>query len=812
MSNSNPQPIGKVSIVPRDVWSSSQQYYRLDLVTYEGGSYLAKSDNKNITPTNTNTWLKIAEKGNKGDTGDPAATADVEAWLEDNVTPISSVLTLPNWSNAETYAVNNVVLYTTNNKVYRCHTAVETAGTLPTNTDYWSEVVVASIIDNSLSITGEAADAKATGDEISELKSTLTASTKNAEIVFTPGGYIKTNVDTGIDVTSVTENANYRYAVVECSPGEEFTINVKGAATGRAWAFVKQNGDLIQNSTASITITDKILTAPVDAKWLVLNDNNTEKTSYYGRLFKTEYNALLRNQRLLDISWEMGGLNSGTGNENDLATNRIRTNYIKVSSGDDIYINFNPYVDKLYIFGFTDCEVHDYIGTIVELSESGIYTVPSGITYLRFSTGTIASGTITPNYAKNVYIAYMDDVATGVLMANIKTKSVPLTFTSGYYMTVDGAYQTTGDWCYSGHIPCKNGEYLIVKNGYAVDFRLLFFYDSSDNVIGLYDAVPKNAYIAKAVIKVPQGASYCIVNAKDSTSSTVTVNIIQSKIELNNDCAIKAIHASANVTGHKLNCLFDKIKAVGPLFTIVDDDGRNLAQITNFHSVCMANNVVGCNALATKFIDDMSSGDKETFLATLRQYEQDGFENVMHCYNHDYWESSIKSTMTNAELFAAVTNDIAIGIRDMESYGFHNWRQWIVPQGKTELPNVERVARNLNITAAYDVANNNYNRFAPRGNTFHRFNIPRMELYPNDTVNPGHTLQSIKDMADICAEEKGWLIVCTHFYQAGWGTDDPTYNRVSEMIQYIMNLGFVNVTLSGGMSYWEDIYRMYGLY
>jgi len=98
------------------------------------------------------------------------------------VAPISSILSIPNYSNSETYAVNDVVLYTSNNKIYRCHTAT-TAGIVPTNTNYWSEVTVASIIDKSLSFEGAAADAKATGD----LKSAIEQENLAAGLTWTLG-------------------------------------------------------------------------------------------------------------------------------------------------------------------------------------------------------------------------------------------------------------------------------------------------------------------------------------------------------------------------------------------------------------------------------------------------------------------------------------------------------------------------------------------------------------------------------------------------------------------------------------------------
>ena len=62
--------LGRVSIVPKGEWNSGNTYIRLDLVNYNGSSYIAKQDVPvNINLNNSNYWLLIAAKGEKGDTG-----------------------------------------------------------------------------------------------------------------------------------------------------------------------------------------------------------------------------------------------------------------------------------------------------------------------------------------------------------------------------------------------------------------------------------------------------------------------------------------------------------------------------------------------------------------------------------------------------------------------------------------------------------------------------------------------------------------------------------------------------------------------
>ena len=63
--------LGKVCVTPKGAWSNSTAYDPLDIVTSGGSSYLAKAEVPAGTAlTNTSYWIKIAAKGDKGDTGE----------------------------------------------------------------------------------------------------------------------------------------------------------------------------------------------------------------------------------------------------------------------------------------------------------------------------------------------------------------------------------------------------------------------------------------------------------------------------------------------------------------------------------------------------------------------------------------------------------------------------------------------------------------------------------------------------------------------------------------------------------------------
>jgi len=663
------------------------------------------------------------------------------------------------------------------------------------------------VTDTTLTLPGVPADSKTVGDQLSGVKEDLTDITGNSGINMVEGGYIVCNITSGIDINASVANAGYRHAAVPCSNGDKFIVNAKGASAGRAYAFVDASGNLIENASQNVTVVNKLLVAPQNAAYLIINDNNTGAVSYVGELVKSKVNSLITNGNFLNYIWERGSINSTTGRETTSIVDKVRTSYISVTGGEKIFVDYDPDESICYIFEFSD----SYYGGFVRantLTGSTLYTVPSGINYVRIILGAKNGSEVQLDYARNVKITEQI-ISANLIYAN--GANMPITFTTGNYMASDGAHAASG-WCYTSNIPCKYGQILKVQNSYSADYRPVFFFDVNNKCVGFYDTGLNNGLIEEFSVTVPEGATHAVVNSRSEGRENLAVSIADTNVPLADDIAMKSWQNISIKTGHKLIDMFSKIKAAGPLFTIVDDDGRNLTQITNFHRVVSAAGIVGCNALATKFIENMNETDRAIFIDTLKAYEADGFQNVLHCYDHDLWESSINSTMTRAEQFAAITSDISKGIRDMESTGFINWKHWIVPQGKTDLECTETCARNLGFNAAYDVANRSFNHFANRDNLYRRYSIPRMELYPEDEGHSGLTLQLIKNEADICTETGGWLIVCTHFYQPGWTNNDPTFSRVTEMINYIMGLGFKNVTLSGGMSYFEDIYRMYGLF
>lgn len=92
------QDLGKVAYLSKGAYSSSTQYEKNDVVTYEGSSYVSLQSTQGNAPTNTTYWQLIAEKGTKGDTG---ATGQTGA----TGNGISSVAKTGTSSNVDTYTI-----------------------------------------------------------------------------------------------------------------------------------------------------------------------------------------------------------------------------------------------------------------------------------------------------------------------------------------------------------------------------------------------------------------------------------------------------------------------------------------------------------------------------------------------------------------------------------------------------------------------------------------------------------------------------------------------------------------------------------
>lgn len=83
--------LGKVSVVPKGDYNASVQYYALDIVGYQGGSYLAMKEVLGVAPSNDQVnWMQLSGPGLPGENGTNGVTftpsvseAGVISWTND---------------------------------------------------------------------------------------------------------------------------------------------------------------------------------------------------------------------------------------------------------------------------------------------------------------------------------------------------------------------------------------------------------------------------------------------------------------------------------------------------------------------------------------------------------------------------------------------------------------------------------------------------------------------------------------------------------------------------------------------------------
>lgn len=115
--------------------------------------------------------------------------------------------------------------------------------------------------------------------EVSDLKSALSNYVENitGAVLLTGWSenhqYIKTNIDTGIDITSpVTIASNVRYLTKECKYGDVFYVTTSGGDGSRAYAFIDSEGNKLAGAYAGTTLDFAKLTAPQNTAYLIVND------------------------------------------------------------------------------------------------------------------------------------------------------------------------------------------------------------------------------------------------------------------------------------------------------------------------------------------------------------------------------------------------------------------------------------------------------------------------------------------------------------------------------------------------------------
>lgn len=125
--------------------------------------------------------------------------------------------------------------------------------------------------DTTLSQSGVAADAKAAGDQISDLKSAMkTVDGAQIETDWSIGYAYKTASSvTQIQPTDKTATTNFGCISVSCSDGDVFYLTGTGGGGEKLWVWLKSDGTIIDRAASSAVGNNLELVAPYGAAYLL---------------------------------------------------------------------------------------------------------------------------------------------------------------------------------------------------------------------------------------------------------------------------------------------------------------------------------------------------------------------------------------------------------------------------------------------------------------------------------------------------------------------------------------------------------------
>lgn len=362
-------------------------------------------------------------------------------------------------------------------------------------------------------------------DEFNDLKSAI----DYKEIEFTRGKYYQNNISP-INTTQ-EDSVNWECALVPCSEGDMFTISGQGSNSERLYVFVDSNYEFIDGVHQATTVENLVITAPKNSAYLVMDNRDFTKKSYYGtianRVDRIENNLL---PLPVSIKFTYGKYFANTaGPKINISTMETSVSWscalVPCSEGDIFTLNgHGSNGDRLYTF--VDSNGFRITGAAGEVTANNLIVIaPKDAAYLVLNNNdstkkSYYGGQVNGNIQKvkdeihgvENYLHPLYGCLPSSKIEMTRGKYIP---TSGTTLTV-GAVETSVNFeC--AWLPCSEGDRFTIS-GLGTEGELLYvFVDASGNKL---QSAPGAMAATKMIIIAPENAAYLAINNKDFTKSS----------------------------------------------------------------------------------------------------------------------------------------------------------------------------------------------------------------------------------------------------------------------------------------------------
>lgn len=169
---------------------------------------------------------------------------------------------------------------------------------------------------------------------ISDLQEDFVKYSSFEQIRVIESGYIANDRDT-VDINTIVSSSTWCHAIIQCAYGDVFTLSGESGGTPRLWAFIKNDGTIIANEFNGISVKDRVIHAPEDTAYLILNKRVSDASMCYKgqKADCSEYDNVPYDDAKLKEGYRLNADGIMEDNENFFCSD-----FISVQPGDTVLI------------------------------------------------------------------------------------------------------------------------------------------------------------------------------------------------------------------------------------------------------------------------------------------------------------------------------------------------------------------------------------------------------------------------------------------------------------------------------------------